>query len=145
MTTANVVPTPLPAARSPLARALNNPELSCLERRAVTGLVSANADEMENYVAERASEYATGDPESRRRALSRAAAVQEAQVQEIAALLASAIARRDPAVPMLDRVLTAATNRYRCLMDQLRIESAPNRRLTVLAKGTVAITAEAAP
>jgi hypothetical protein len=100
---------------------------------------------MENYVAERASEYATGDPESRRRALSRAAAVQEAQLQELAALLASAIARRDPAVPMLDRVLTAATNRYRSLMDQLRIESAPNRRLTVLAKGTVAITAEAAP
>lgn len=118
-------------------------EMSFFERRAVTGLVSANGDEMERYVAVRASAYASGSADARRRALARAAAVQDVLVQELTALLSAAIARRDePAVPLLDRSLNSATTRYRALLDQLRTECAPTRRVVMRATGDIAVAAE---
>jgi hypothetical protein len=119
-------------------------DLSFFERRAVTGLISENGEEMEEYVAERAAGYASGDGGVRRRSLARAAAVQEALVQELTALLSAVIARRDDrAAMLLDKALNSATNRYRVLLEQLRTESVPTRRVTVMAKGSVAISAEA--
>lgn len=118
-------------------------DLSYFERRAVAGLVSKNGDEMETYAAQAAAAYASGDAAVRHRALGRAAAVQEALVQETSALLSAAIARVDTrAVRLLDPVLTSATARLRGLLEQLRIESGRSRRIAVLAKGSVAITAE---
>lgn len=120
--------------------------LSELERAAVTELATGEVDSVRQYVVNRATAYATGDPDVRRRALSRGAAVHETQMQEFAALLAAAIARRDfEAVQVLDRMLTSATGRFRALLDQLRIENGTRRRVVVAAKGTVAVTTEDVP
>lgn len=118
--------------------------LTGAERAAATGLVSGEA--AFRHVQDRATAFATGDAAVRRRSLSRASAVQEQQVADLAALLASAISRRDlELAKTLDRALTSATHRYRALMEQLRIESGVSRRVTMLAQGPVAITAEAGP
>ena len=131
---------------SPTALGSRPPQLalSALERRAVTALVATeNAADLERYVSERASAYATGSSEVRRRALSRAAAVQDVLVQQLAALVAGATSMRDEKlIATLDRALNSATARYRSLLDQLRIESAGTRRIHVMAKGAVAISAE---
>jgi flagellar basal body P-ring protein FlgI len=118
--------------------------LSALERRAVTALVAGeNAADLERYVSERASAYATGNSEVRRRAISRALAVQDALVQQLSALLAGATAvRDDKLITTLDRALNSATARYRSLIDQLRIESSTTRRVLIAAKGAVVISAE---
>jgi hypothetical protein len=117
--------------------------MSIFERRAVTGLVSSSGDEMERYVADRASAYASGSADVRRRALARAAAVQDVLLQELSALLSAAIARRDDrAVSLLDRTLNSATTRYRALLDQLRTECAPTRRIVMRATGDIAVAAE---
>lgn len=116
------------------------------ERRAVTAMTTGDAGHLVGHVEERAAMLATGDPDVRRRCLAKAAAVQEALAQQLSALLAASVARRDDrAVALLDRALTSATARYRSLMDQLRIESVASRRVSVLAKGLVAITAEEGP
>jgi hypothetical protein len=114
-----------------------------LERAAVTQLATGDVESVRQYVVNRASAYASGDADVRRRALSRAAAVQEAQMQELSALLARAVVQRDiQGVQLLDRTLTSATNRYRGLLEQLRVEFVATRRVAVVAKGTIAIAAE---
>ncbi len=118
--------------------------LSAAEKSSVVQLVRGGEEAVVEHVRQRATALSSGDGGVRRRSLARAAAVQEALVQELSALLGSAIARRDPAVGMLDRALTSATARYRSLLDQLRSESAPGRRGMVMAKGTVAIAAQGA-
>jgi hypothetical protein len=135
-----------PSATSGIAHPRRNLKLSQMEEKAATGLVTGDLDAMRAYAQAQASAYSTGDGEARRRGLARAAAVQEAQMQVLSASLAAAVARRDErAVLLLDRTLTSATTRYRGLLEQLRVEFAPTRRVFALAKGTIAIAAEEHP
>lgn len=117
--------------------------LSYFERRAVTGLVARPGEEMERETAVRAAGYATGDPDVRRRALARAAAVQDGLAQELTALLAAAVRRRDAeGAQLLDRTLNSANLRYLRLLDALRVESAPSRRVLMKATGAISVLAE---
>lgn len=107
----------------------------------MTALVSGDPGELLEHVRERASAFAGGDQAVRRRALARAAAVQEAVMGEIGVLMTQAIARRDlEAARALDQLLTNAASRYRMLLDQLRVDG--SRRVTMLTKGPVAMCAE---
>jgi hypothetical protein len=113
------------------------------ERRAVTGLVAGPAQDIARYTAERATAYASGDADVRRRALARAAAVQDVVAQELTALLSAALARRDTAgAAILDRALNSTNARFLRLLEALRIESAPTRRVVMKATGAIAVTAE---
>jgi hypothetical protein len=143
--TADLIPirTSPASTNTGLARPLAALSLSQMEEKAATGLVTGDVDAMRQYAQAQASAYASGDGDVRRRGLARAAAVQEAQMQVLSASLAAAVARRDErAVVLLDRTLTSATNRYRGLLEQLRIEFAVTRRIVAVANGTIAITAE---
>jgi hypothetical protein len=113
------------------------------ERRAVTGLVAGPGEDMVRYTADRAAVYATGDADVRRRALARAAAVQDALAQELTALLAAAVARRDTqGALLLDRAVNSANLRYLRLLEALRVESAPTRRVVMKATGAISVVAE---
>lgn len=101
------------------------------------------AHALRQLAADRATAFATGDAVVRRRALSRAAAVQDVLVQQLSAHLTLTISQhRHDTARMLDRMLNSATARYRSLLDQLRCESFATRRAAILAKGSVAISAE---
>lgn len=116
---------------------------SGFEARAATELVSGPTEEVLAYARERASAYASGDPGARRRSLARAATVADLAMQEASALLTAAAARADErAVRILDRVVTGATSRYIALLEALRAESAPTRRITATANGTFTVSAE---
>lgn len=127
-----------PAAPPPQRLALNQ-----FERRAVTGLVEGPAEDMVRYTAERATAYGTGDADVRRRALARAAAVQDVLAQELTALLSAVLARRDTAAAaILDRALNSANARFLRLLEALRVESAPTRRVVMRATGAISVLAE---
>lgn len=117
--------------------------LNQFERRAVTGLVAGPAEDMVRYTTDRAAAYATGDADVRRRALARAASVQDGLAQELTALLTAALARRDTAgAAILDRALNSANLRYLRLLEALRVESAPSRRVLMRASGAISVLTE---
>lgn len=132
-----------PPGPTPPARALTRLKLSAVEQQALTGLVTGDAEELIHHVEDRATALATGDPAVRRRCLAKAAALQEALCQQLTTLLTGSIARRDDlAAALLDRALTAATARWRSIMDQLRVEASAHRRVSVTTKGPCMISAE---
>jgi hypothetical protein len=139
-------PASLSVVAPPVAecRAATKVALSAIEKAAATGLMEPrDADEIAAFVEERATAYASSDPEVRRRGISRALACCEQMMMQISALLARSTATRDSAVPTLDKLLNSATHRFVALTEQHRLESlGPRRKIAVLAKGTVAITAE---
>lgn len=106
-------------------------------------MTSGDAAPVLRHVEERSAALATGDSAVRRRCLAKASAMQETIAQQLSALLVTAVARRDEnAVILLDRALNSAAVRYRQLMEQLRVESVAVRKVSVMAKGLVAISAE---
>lgn len=128
---------------APAAQPAPRPGLNDFERRAVTGLVTGPGEDMVRYTADRAAAYASGDADVRRRALARAAAVQDVLGQELTALLSAAVARRDAqGVALLDRALNSANLRHRRLLEALRAESAPTRRVVMKATGAISVMAE---
>ena len=71
------------------------------------------------------------------------AAVQDTLAQELSALLAAAIGRRDvEGAVLLDRALNSANIRYLRLLEALRVESAPTRRVVMKATGAISVVAE---
>jgi hypothetical protein len=117
--------------------------LSQFERSAVAGLIAGPGEDMIRFTADRAAACATGDGDVRRRALARAAAVQDALAQELTALLSAAVGRRDTTgAALLDRALNSANVRYLRLLEALRIESVPARRVVVKATGAISLLAE---
>jgi hypothetical protein len=142
--TADVIPLPvLTASPAAAARPLPKLGLSQLERIAVTGVATGDIDRDRAYAEERATAYATGDADVRRRALARAASVADIQMQQIAARLSAAVELSDErSARVLDKALTSATHRYLAIMSALRTEFAPTRRIVAVARGAIAITAE---
>ena len=126
------------SSTAPVApRAAPLPILTEPEELAVIGLVSHGADEAIAFVRQRAAALAgdtvTGTAGVRRRSLAKAAAIVEAQLSQLHALLATAIAKRDVgAVPLLDRAATGATKRFAILMDALRADEQRGLRPVVV-------------
>jgi hypothetical protein len=142
--TVDVIPLPVPTASlAPTARPLPRLALSRLEGVAVTGLATGDVDRERAYAEERATAYATGDADVRRRALARAASIADVQMQQLAARLSVAVDTSDErAVRILDKAVSNATHRYLAIMSALRTEFAPTRRIMAVARGAIAITAE---
>lgn len=112
------------ASPVPLLSGVPGLRLTQVERRAVEELVSGQPGITADFVAQRAAAFA-GDPsgETRRRSLSKAAAIQEALMAQLTTLLAAAVARRDgEAAKLLDRCLNGATTRFKLLIEELRAD-----------------------
>ncbi len=113
--------------------------LSATEELAVRELVSDGADDVVLHVQQRAAALAgdaadgTGALAVRRRSLTRAVAIAEAQLAQLHVLLAVAVAKKDSAaVAAVDRALTGATKRFAILMDALRADEQRHQRPVVV-------------
>ena len=107
--------------------------LSKVERKTVEALISGSTGATGDFVAQRATAFSVDDDgQVRRRSLSKAAAVQEALMAQLSALLAAAVGRGDAdAVKLLDRALSGSTKRFTLLIDELRAEVSGGRRAVV--------------
>lgn len=119
-------------ARGPSERAFRL-GLTATERRSVEEMVSGGSGATGDFVALRATALSVdNDGQVRRRSLSKAAAVQEALMAQLSALLAAAVIRRDAeAAKLLDRALSGSTKRFTLLIDELRAEISGGRRAVV--------------
>lgn len=119
--------------------------LSALEAKAAAGLVSGDGAQVVAVATARASALADADdgPEALRRSTARVLSVIEQNLTVMTALLAERIAARDEAaVRMLDRLVTGATQRYKWIAEELRLQQQRGRGSVVMvAKGPVAIAA----
>lgn len=133
--------TKLPATRPALLLALTE-----TEELAVRGLVSGGGDEVVAFVQQRAAALAgdaadgPGGPAVRRRSLAKAVAIAEAQLSQLHALLAVAVAKKDvAAVAVVDRALTGAAKRFAILMDALRADEQRHQRPVVVVGAAQAV------
>jgi hypothetical protein len=120
--------------------------LSEVERRAVAALVAeADANTVIAQVTSRATALASpGGPAVRRRSISKAVAVLDAQLAQLTLLLGHAVARRDvEAVQLLDRVATGVTKRLCALLEQHRFEETRGLRTAVMVSHAGQVTVEA--
>jgi len=121
--------------------------LNPVERMAVSELLTGDARSLVAHVAQRATALASDDgPLVLRRSLARAVAVAEAQMHELSALLAAAVAKRDESgAKLLERQVNSATQRFRLLADQLLATFQGGRRSVLVvgqAGSQVSITAK---
>ena len=107
--------------------------LTQVERRAVEELVTGVPGETADFVSQRAAAFAgETSAETRRRSLSKAAAIQECLMSQLTTLLAAAVARRDvEAAKLLDRCLNGATTRFQLVLNQLQSDIAGGKKPTV--------------
>ncbi len=111
-------------------------------------LVSEGGDAVVLHVQHRAAALAgdsvdgTGGPHVRRRSLAKAVAIAEAQLVQLHALLAIAVAKKDPAaVAVVDRALTGSAKRFAILMDALRADEQRHQRPVVVVGAVYAVNA----
>lgn len=107
--------------------------LSWLDQLAVGAFTTGDTRELIEHARGLAESLAGPDRDgSRLRLLSRAVAEARVHEQVLIALLADRLAKRDPGVDLVERVLRGVTKRLALLSEQHRVECSGGRRTVVM-------------